>query len=224
MKGRESNLKTKGNNVDSILDQAKKDLKEYPNAVDSIENLRQILGLCQEGGENLTFSIETGFARGLEYYTGMIFEPLISQMEISLGGGGRYDRLVEIFGGEPSPAVGVAIGLDRIILAADHQKVAPKFCKRAIALIPIGERVLPKAIELASQLRSTGIMVELEIMGRSVTRALKHVVRRNISFALILGPEELKMGKLILRDMKSREQRLIPVEGIFTELQKIRVS
>ncbi|UCD96617.1 MAG: ATP phosphoribosyltransferase regulatory subunit, partial [Candidatus Bathyarchaeota archaeon] len=102
-------IKTKGENVDLVLNEAKRKLKEYPESVDSIENLRHILTLFQKSGKNLTLSIEAGFARGLEYYTGMIFEPLISQMRISLGGGGRYDRLVEIFGGEPSPAVGVAI-------------------------------------------------------------------------------------------------------------------
>ena len=213
-------IKTKGSSADSILDETKRDLKEYSDSVESVENLRQILELYREGGEKLALSIETGFARGLEYYTGMIFEPLVSQMEISLGGGGRYDRLVEIFGGEPSPAVGVAIGLDRVILAADRQKIASELHKRTLAVIPIGDRVLPKAIGLASQLRNKGIIVELEIMGRTVARALKHAARRNITYALILGPKELKAGKLILRDMRSREQRLIPVEGVFTELQK----
>jgi histidyl-tRNA synthetase len=215
-------IKTKGSNIDSVLDEAKRKLKEYPDSVDSIENLRQILTFFQKGSENLKLSIETGFARGLEYYTGMIFEPLIAQMEISLGGGGRYDRLVEIFGGEPSPAVGVAIGLDRVILATDCQKVAPEFYKRAVALIPIGEGVLPKAIELTSQLRSNGIAVELEIMGRTVARALKHAARRNLKFAIILGKKELEAGKLILRDMSSHEQHLISVEEATVKLQKVQ--
>jgi histidyl-tRNA synthetase len=215
-------IKTKGRNADSVLDEAKRKLKEYPDSVESIENLRQILTLYKKSGENLTLSIETGFARGLEYYTGMIFEPLISQMEISLGGGGRYDRLVEIFGGESSPAVGVAIGLDRVILATDRQKVAPKFHRRAVALIPIGEQVLPKAIELTSQLRSKGIAIELEIMGRTVARALKHVARRNLKFAIILGVKELEAGKVILRDMSNHEQRLISVEEATAELRKVQ--
>ena len=87
------------------------------------ENLGEILKLLVESGCPIQV-VEPAFARGLEYYTGMIFEIYIPELDIALGGGGRYDRLIEVFGGEPTPAVGCAHGIDRIAIALQTQKTA----------------------------------------------------------------------------------------------------
>ncbi len=207
-------FESKGRDASKVLTQIKKELKEYESSLAAVENLQQIVELCTESGIEFDMSIEIGFARGLEYYTGMIFEPLVPEMEISLGGGGRYDKLVELFDGEATPAVGVAHGLDRIVLAIDKQVVAPKFSRRLVAVIPIGEGIVPKAMELASQLRKEGVPVDLEIMRRTVSRALQDADRRGSKYAVILGPKELKEGKAILRDMENRQQHLIGIEHI----------
>jgi len=84
--------------------------------------------------------IEAGFARGLEYYTGMVFQPYVPELEREVGGGGRYDKLIELFGGEPTPAVGVAHGIDRLVLATKKQKGLTKIgAERRVMVIPIGE-------------------------------------------------------------------------------------
>ena len=213
-------FEAKGKDASKVLTQIKKKLKEYASSVAAAENLQQIIEVCKESGVKFDMSIETGFARGLEYYTGMIFEPLVPDMEISLGGGGRYDKLVELFGGEPTPAVGVAHGLDRIALAIDKQKVVPGGSKQIVAIIPIGEEAIPKAMELALQLRKKGVAVELEVMRRTVSRALQDADRRKAVCAVILGPKELKEGKVALRNMETRQQRLIDIEDVFKELSK----
>lgn len=210
----------KGKNASKVLTQAKKKLKKYESAVAAAENLQQIVELCKKSGVEFNMVIEAGFARGLEYYTGMIFEPLVPQIEISLGGGGRYDKLVELFGGEPTPAVGVAHGLDRIALALDKQNVVPKISKQIVAVIPIGEEMVSKALSIAQQLRREGLAVEMEIMGRTISRALRDAHRRKVTYAVILGSKELKEGKVMLRDMKNRQQSPINIETLSETLLK----
>lgn len=209
---------TKGKDASRVLSTIKKRLTQYEGAVSAAENLRQIIELLNAGGVHVDMIIEAGFARGLEYYSGMIFEPLIPEMEISLGGGGRYDKLVELFGGEPTPAVGVAHGLDRIALAMDKQDIPSKFSRQLIAVIPIGEEAVPRAVAITTQLREKGVAVELEIMGRTVSRALQHADRQKAVYAVILGPKELEEEKATLRNMKSRQQRLVTIDELLSEL------
>ena len=87
-----------------------------------------------------TINVEPAFARGLEYYTGLIFEIYIPELEIALGGGGRYDRLIEVFGGDPTPAVGCAHGIDRIAIAMQTQKTALEASQgKRVVVIPIND-------------------------------------------------------------------------------------
>lgn len=213
-------FEAKGKDASKVLSGVKEKVKNYGSSVAAVETLQQIVGLCKESEVKFDMMIEAGFARGLEYYTGMIFEPLVPEMEISLGGGGRYDKLVELFGGESTPAVGVAHGLDRIALAMDKQNITAEFPKQVVAVIPIGEETVPKALAIALQLREKGVAVELEVMGRTVSRALQDADRRKATHAIILGPKELKEGKVMLRDMKNRQQRLISMEDLFEALSK----
>ena len=213
-------FESKGRNAINVLTNIKKELKQYENPVAAVENLQQIIELCRESGAKFNVMIEAGFARGLEYYTGMIFEPLVPEMKISLGGGGRYDKLVELFGGEPTPAVGVAHGLDRVALAMDRQNVTPESSKRSVAVVPIGEEAVPKALAIAQQLRDRDVAVDLEVMRRTISRALQDADRRKAVYAVILGPKELREGKVTLRDMKTRRQSLVNIEKVSEILSK----
>jgi histidyl-tRNA synthetase len=162
-----------------------------------------------------------GFARGLEYYTGMIFEPYVPDFETALGGGGRYDKLVELFGGEPTPAVGVAHGMDRLALAMEKIKKTIKFLasdKERVIVIPIGEKLTAKALELSSMLRKAGISVEVEVIGHTVSKALQNASKRGFTDAVIVGAEELKKDKVVLRDMEKREQKTVEIKHLVNEI------
>ena len=202
------------------LQKAKKALSDYASGISATENLEHIVDLCKRSGIDIDLIVEPRFARGLEYYTGMIFEIFIPEMDISLGGGGRYNKLVQMFGGEPTPAVGVAHGLDRITLALEKQDNSPKISRQIAVMVPIGEKSVLKAIELASQLREVGISVEMEIMGRTVTRALQDADRRNATHAIIIGQKEIAEKKVVLRNLRTRQQRLISIKKLFVELAK----
>ena len=111
----------KGNDWLETVEQIQSYVAGYEKAKAAAENLAEVLKLYAESA-NVTINVEPAFARGLEYYTGMIFEIYIPELEIALGGGGRYDRLIEAFGGEPTPAVGCAHGIDRVAIALQTQK------------------------------------------------------------------------------------------------------
>ena len=148
----------------------------------------------------------------------MVFEPYVPEIEMALSGGGRYDKLIELFGGEPIPAVGVAQGVDRIVLAMKKQRVPPKIAKEKVVVIPVNEECRAKAMELSSILRNAELSVEVEVMRRAVSKALSDADRRAVAYSVIVGPEELKEEKVVLRDMKKREQRAVEIKNLCDEI------
>ncbi len=211
-------FETKGKDAFQVLKKAEESVQEYEKSLAAVENLREILELTRESGVKLEVMIEAGFARGLEYYTGMVFEPYVPEIEMALSGGGRYDKLIELFGGEPIPAVGVAQGVDRIVLAMKKQRVSPKISKEKVVVIPVDEKYVAKALELSSILRSAELSVKVEVMRRAVSKALSDADRRAVAYAVIVGPEELKEEKVVLRDMKKREQRVVEISNLCEEI------
>ena len=212
-------FETKGKDAFGVLKRAEEGVQDYEKALAAVENLWEILELIRGSGVELEVMIETGFARGLEYYTGMVFEPYVPEIEMALSGGGRYDKLIELFGGESIPAVGVAQGIDRIVLAMKKQRVPPRIAgERMVVVISIEKESRAKAMELSLMLRNAGLAVEVEVMGRSVSKALSDADRRGVAYAVIVGPEELKDRKVVLRNMKKREQRVVEIKNLCQEI------
>ncbi|MEM1507910.1 MAG: histidine--tRNA ligase [Candidatus Bathyarchaeia archaeon] len=192
---------------------------EYPEAEESLRNLSDIIDLVKGWVTNAKFYFEASFARGLEYYTGIIFETYVPELNIAVGGGGRYDRLIEIFGGGEIPAVGVALGVDRIMIAMEKQRVNPPKTRRArVLVIPIGESNIAEAFKISAMLRRHNIPAEVEVMRRSLSRALSDASRRNITHTVIVGSRELSEGKIILRDMRSETQETIKIEDLLDKI------
>jgi histidyl-tRNA synthetase len=212
-------FETRGEDAFKVLESVKEIVQDYKNALAAVENLWKILELVKDSEAQLAVMVEAGFARGLEYYTGMIFEPYIPELDVALGGGGRYDKLIQLFGGEQIPAVGVAQGIDRIVLALKKQKVSPKTAKeRSVVVISVKNESMAKALELSDILRKSGLPVEVAVMGRSISRALADADRRGVAYAVIVGPEELKKEKVVLREMKKSEQRTVEVSNLTEEI------
>jgi histidyl-tRNA synthetase len=150
----------------------------------------------------------------------MIFEVYIPELDIALGGGGRYDKLIELFGGEPTPATGVAHGLDRIALAIQTQRGAlKKKTMIKVVVIPVNEAVKGEALRIAQTLREAGITTEFEVMGRKMTKALEDADRRKMDYAVIVGEKELKEGKMVFRDLAQRTQLVDSLESIITRIR-----
>jgi histidyl-tRNA synthetase len=200
----------------SVLEEVKELLKDYKEASTAAQNLSDILSLIINNGCPIK-TVDPAFARGLEYYTGMIFEVYIPELDVALGGGGRYDKLVEAFRGESTPAVGVAHGLDRIALAKQLQDKAqkrPEKRKKRVIVIPISEELKGKALQICEKLRKAGLDTEFEVMGRKMTRALEDADKRKMDYAVLVGKRELKENKVALRDLASRKQDVVDVKDL----------
>ena len=208
-------VQCRGNDIFEIINRMKELVKDYEKSVAAVENLEEILTLVTESGCKIDMSVDAGFARGLEYYTGMVFEVYVPDLDIALGGGGRYDRLVELFGGEPTPATGVAHGIDRIMLAMQAQKTVPdKEKTKTVFVVPIKDEQKTEALKIAQMLRNAGISVEVEVMGRRMSKALEDADRRKLDYAVIVGEKELKEKSVVLRDLAKRQQNTVKIEKI----------
>jgi histidyl-tRNA synthetase len=201
---------------DSILDVAEKTktlVNDYEQSLKAMENLKEILELVSGSGCKIDVTVEAGFARGLEYYTGMIFEIYVPDLGIALGGGGRYNRLIELFGGEPTPAVGVAHGIDRIMLGLHTQSNAEKSEEPvAVMVMSTKDELVTQALRIAQLLRVAGIPAELEIMRRKMVKTLEVADKKKTTFAVIVGEKELGEGAVVIRNLSKREQNTISIE------------
>ena len=215
----ESLFETRSEDAFRVLENVKETVQSYQVAVSGVDNLWKILELVNDSGAKLNLVVEAGFARGLEYYTGIIFESYIPGLDIALGGGGRYDKLIQLFGGAPIPAVGVAQGIDRIVLALRKQNVSKKMGKKQrIVVISVKDESMAKALELAAMLRNSGLPVEVAVMGRSIKRAMVDANRRGLDYAVIVGPKELAEKKVVLKDMNKGDQQTVSISSLTEEI------
>lgn len=216
----ESLIKIKGNNIFDTVEKIKDQVNDFEEAKSATDELQKILELVTGSGCSIK-SVDPVFSRGLEYYTGLIFEVQIPGLDISLGGGGRYDRLIELFGGLSTPAVGVAHGIDRINLALQLQgiQVNDQNIKR-VFVIPVSDDLGIKALEISEKLRNSGIFVEFEVMGRKVGKALQYANKINIDYVVLVGESELKTGSVVLRDLAKHEQTTIEIENLAKKIRE----
>ncbi|MDQ3952810.1 MAG: histidine--tRNA ligase [Actinomycetota bacterium] len=158
--------------------------------------------------------VDPRLVRGLDYYTRTAFEFVSGDLgsQNAVGGGGRYDGLAEALGGEPLPGIGFALGLDRILLAAEE----PDEPRRAVRAYVVGARGVGKSMpfELATRLRRAGIGADFDVAGRSMKRQMKEADRSGAAWAVIVGPAELDAGKVTLRDLVSGGEEQVPLDEL----------
>lgn len=152
--------------------------------------------------------------RGLDYYTRTVFEiqPEEEGGQSTLGGGGRYDDLIEELGGKPTPAIGFAVGIERIILNLKRQEISvPALPEPQVFIAYMGDEAKTAAVKLAATLRRTGIGIIEAIGDRSLKAQLRQANNLGVRHTLIMGDDELKTGMVVLRDMASGEQKNVPL-------------
>ncbi|MHA1650301.1 MAG: histidine--tRNA ligase [Candidatus Helarchaeota archaeon] len=202
-------MKLKGNDIHQLIDQAKSITKPYIAANKALQNLKDILTLYLICGEKEHLFLDLGFARGLEYYTGMIFEIFIPGLSIAVGGGGRYDRLIENFHGRSTPAVGCAPGIDRIVLAMKEKNIietkSDKY-ENKIIITCTDEIILPEALKIAKLLRDNNFSTEFDVGRKKLKKLLSYAAEKRIRYVIIVGQSELVKNKVAVKDLSAEQQ------------------
>jgi len=171
-------------------------------AVQSIADLRKVLELSQSTAASGHLRLHPALARGLGYYTGCIFEIVVEDLNGSMGGGGRYDGLVGMFGKEQIPAVGFSLGLERILLVMDERNMFPPLSEGPdimLCWMGVEEAQLLKA---ANVLRKQGLKVEIYPEGKKLGKQLQYTDNAGIPYAGILAEEELEGGTITIKNLK----------------------
>ncbi|HLD73244.1 MAG TPA: histidine--tRNA ligase [Candidatus Nanoarchaeia archaeon] len=191
-------------------DEAKQGLQELEDLFGYLKNLKV---KCAE--------FEASLARGLGYYTGTVFEvfALNSPVTSSIAGGGRYDQMVGKFAGgsREIPAVGIAFGLSTIL---DVLKAKQEFKEKSLAkvfVIPI--QTIKESLKVVQQLRKRGINVDMDLNNRGVGKNLEYASALGIPYCIILGGDELKKNKVLLRDMLSGDQFLLTLKEVIKKIK-----
>ena len=185
------------------------------NLLESWNDLKIIFNSLQNRNVN-NIRINFGIVRGLDYYSGIVFEAFDTSFDIgALVGGGRYDDLPSIFGSNDLGATGVAGGVERIILALENQNSKFKEPNKRISVLYVNDQVKDNAIKIASSLRDKGILVDIDLSGKSLKKQMEKSV--NSKFAVIVAPNEISNGMIVLRNMLDRSEKQVKVEDLMSE-------
>ncbi len=207
---------------DEVLPKAE-ELFTSREAKAEIARIYELVDLLNTYGVGERILIDLGIARGFDYYTSVVFEA-IAPNDIgigSIGGGGRYDNLIEVFGGKPTPATGFAIGIERLIPILEWKGIIPEPKLRPdVYVIPIGKEsgVRKAAVEVVTALRMAGVKADIELTGRKIGKALDYAGRLGVPYVILIGKRDLAEGNVTVRDMESGEQRAVGKEKVVEEI------
>ena len=201
------------------ITQLKDILSTSPTGLEGIADLEfihtqtQLLGL-----QTAALELEVTLARGLNYYTGAIFE-VAAPKEValgSIGGGGRYDELTEIFGLKGMSGIGISFGLDRIYLVLEQLDLFPKTLDNTLDVLCInfGEKEALASFKVIQQLRARGYRAELYPESTKLKKQLSYADSRQVRYVILIGEEELSNAKAVLKNMLTGEQTSYPIEEI----------
>jgi histidyl-tRNA synthetase len=196
-----------------VLEDLSGRLDSDERAQTALENLRSIISyLPALGIPPERYTVAPRLARGLSYYTGAVFEAVIESPPMgSLFGGGRYDELIGKFAGHSLPTVGASFGIERLHDLMQELKLGPGVRTVAEAFVTLFDEERGSAgLQLAHELRAAGLKVETALDPRDkLGKQFKYADRKGIPFALVLGPDELARGEVVVKDLRSGEQRAV---------------
>ncbi len=204
-------------------------LVDAPKMIDYLcsdcnDHFDQVKRLLDDVG--VAYEVDLMLVRGFDYYTRTTFELTSDELgaQNAVGGGGRYDRLVADYGGQPTPAVGFALGVERLLLAVEAggggDNIERPRLSVYIAVVEDGDR--PLAFKLATELREAGLSVELDHMARSLRAQMKSADRLGAGTVVVMGPDELAKGEVTVRDLSLGQQSTVALPDLAAYLGATR--
>ena len=187
--------------------------------LDSWDYLKELSSSIKNRGvENV--QINFGIVRGLDYYSGMVFEVFDTQSKLgALAGGGRYDALTKAFGREDIGATGVAGGVERMILTMEEQGISHLTPQPKVSVLYVNEDMQKLAMSIVSNLRLGGIITEVDLLGRSLKKQME--AASDSKFAIIVAPKEFTEKKLVLRNMSDGTETQISIDDLISDPKSI---
>lgn len=202
-----------------------KSAKEFVDMVKSsdwrgveISELEKVRDIAKKMGVD-NVEIDLSIVRGIDYYTGFVFETLVKGFERlgSVCSGGRYDSLIGIYSGRDIPATGFGMGLDRLM---DILKKKKGFYQTKVFVAPVNSKVRDKALEICQMLRRNYISADTDFTGKNLKSQFNYVNRMKIPYAIIVGPKELKEDSVKVRDMKTGKEEKVKISTLVKYLEK----
>ncbi len=176
---------------------------------------------------NIEYKVNPHIVRGLDYYTRTVFEFVSGDIgaQATVCGGGRYDGLLEQMGGQPTPALGFAMGIERLLMVLESQQAPmPEPSKCDIYIAPMGEKAALKASAICEQLRDEGFEALTDVVGRSLKAQMKYADKIGALFTVVLGDSELGSGKVRLKCMASGDEQEVELDKICEALYEQRIA
>ena len=211
-------LELKGNNS-SKINYVKTFLSNSKIGLEGISEIENLMKIKSD------FTLDFTLARGLSYYTSTIFEVVPTNNNIgSLCGGGRYDDLTEIFGYKNISGIGISFGIERIIEILNTNNLFPKKIEsnNNVLISYLSNDLIKNSLELANKLREKGIPTDLYSEKAKLKKQLQYANNNNIPFVIIIGEDEIKNGKYILKNMKDGNQNLLTINEIINKMSSIK--
>lgn len=213
-------------NLEKILDFSK--IKGTPEEIEQNFDVSQLdnwndLKNLWDSLQNRNVSnirINFGIVRGLDYYSGTVFEVYDTTSSLgALAGGGRYDSLTKVFGRDDIGATGVAGGVERMILTMEEQKIIQKKPENKITVLYVNDDMIKPAMNIASKLRQSEIPTEIDLVGRQFKKQMESSTNSN--YVIIVGPKEFLENSVVLKDMKSGNENIITIEKLLSDAKTI---
>lgn len=211
--------------LDCKKDSDKPYMADAPKITDCLceecaEHFAKLKELLTSAG--ISFTHDPRLVRGLDYYTKTAFEikypPLGAQSAVA--GGGRYDGLIEEMGGNPTPAVGFATGLERLLLALESQNLLPEKNRSVDAyVVALGEAAQAEGFKLLNSLRQQGLSAAMDFAGRSMKAQMKQANKLGAKYSVILGEDEIAEGVVMLRSMEDGSQVKVPMNQVAEKIK-----
>jgi histidyl-tRNA synthetase len=208
--------------AEAVIDKGRKLLNGIAVAEEGLREVETIFENCKRYGISDKIVVDFSLVRGLDYYTGPVFEvSIIAEKDLgSVAGGGRYDNLIELFGGRPTPATGISLGLERIIeIMKNENMFKVSRTKVKVFVANVDEKMKGDALRIAQQLRAKGIACQTDLMDRKLTKQLEYADSLGIPFVVVVGQKELKSKKFKLKYMEKKTEKELSLSEIIKILK-----